>query len=166
MVWFCRRAPHRAVGTAYGTPDMTSTPPATMTSARPALIIAMPETTASMAETQTRSMDTAVAVTGMPASMAAERATLLVRYGSKQLPRRTSSTAAGSTPARAMASRITVAASRYGGTSLRAPPKAPMAERQAAAMTTSSIRCSLGTGGRRTRAPSSRRARAPRGVPA
>ena len=86
MVWFCRRAPHRAVGTAYGTPDMTSTPPATMTSARPALIIAMPETTASMAETQTRSMDTAVAVTGMPASMAAERATLLVRYGSKQLP--------------------------------------------------------------------------------
>ena len=51
---------------------MTSTPPATMTSARPALIIAMPETTASIAETQTRSMDTAVVVTGMPASMAAD----------------------------------------------------------------------------------------------
>ena len=72
MVWFCRRAPTVPSALVYGTPDMTSTPPATTTSARPALIIAMPETTASMAETQTRSIETAVAVTGMPASMAAE----------------------------------------------------------------------------------------------
>ena len=36
----------------------------------------MPDTTASMAETHTRSIETAVAVTGMPASMAADRATL------------------------------------------------------------------------------------------
>ena len=77
MVWFCSRAPQRAVGIAYGTPDITSTPPATMTSASPALIMAMPETTASMAETQTRSIDTAVELTGMPAAIAADRATLL-----------------------------------------------------------------------------------------
>ena len=48
-----------------------------MTSTRPAWIMAMPEMTASMPEMQTRLMVTAVEVSGgIPASMAATRATL------------------------------------------------------------------------------------------
>ena len=111
-----------------------------MISAMPAWIIAMPETTASIPEMQTRLTVTAVTVSGIPAIRAAMRVTLRASTGSMQQPKRTSSMSAGSIPALLTASRITTLPSAAQFRSRSEPPKVPMAVRQADTITHSFIR--------------------------
>ncbi len=99
--------------------------------------MAMPETVASMPEMQTRLTVAAVTVSGMPAISAAMRVMFMLSTGSRQQPKRTSSIRAGSTPARSRAAFMATLAILVTCRSRRVPPKAPMAVRHAAAMTTS-----------------------------
>src|SRR6266581_1404315 len=119
---------------------MLSTPPATKTSPSPALIARAAALTAPRPEEQSRLNVTPATETGRPASSAAIRATL--RLSSPAWfaqPRYTSSTSAGSTPARRTTSRTTSAARSSGRTSFNAPRWRPIGVRTASTITASGI---------------------------
>src|SRR6266581_6699721 len=119
---------------------MLSTPPATKTSPSPALIARAAALTAARPEEQSRLNVTPATETGRPASSAAIRATL--RLSSPAWfaqPRYTSSTSAGSTPARRTTSRTTSAARSSGRTSFNAPRWRPIGVRTASTITASGI---------------------------
>lgn len=108
---------------------MCSTPPARITSAIPAWIIAIPEM-------HTRLIVTAGVVSGMPANRGPTQATLQVSADSMRQPDRTSSMSCGSIAIRFTASLMVALANDTALVFNKVSPKAPIAVLQAATITT------------------------------
>src|SRR2546430_581261 len=159
---------------------MLSTPPATNTSPSPVLMARAAALIAERPEEQRRLKVRPATETGKPARRAAIRATF--RLSSPAWfaqPRYTSSTRAGSTPARRTTSPTTSAARSSGRTSLNAPWCRPIGDRTAPTITASVILEVLGsphrTGGfglrghdaqsRYFRIPPPETEKSPRGIP-
>src|SRR5512140_1077725 len=107
---------------SFCTHEMLSTPPATITGTLSTMMRCAAIAIACRPDEQKRLMDTPVVVTGKPARSAATRATLPpVVPSSAAAPRITSSTSAGSTPARLTACSIECAASVAPYVMLKAP---------------------------------------------
>ena len=113
---------------------MFSVPPTTTTRASPARIARAPSTIVFMPEPHSMFTVVAVTSTGMPAPIAACRATFCPFPAASTQPRKTSSTWSGATPARLSASATTIVPSAGAEVSFRAPPKLPMAVRHAETM--------------------------------
>src|SRR6516225_5929019 len=115
---------------------MFSMPPATATSILPSAISWAADTIAWAPEPQTRLTVSAGVVTGKPACTAACCAGFIFVPAWTTLPMTTVSTSSGRMPARATAAPIAVAPGVGAGTSLRLPPKVPIAVRAGSANTT------------------------------
>src|SRR5580693_4944683 len=122
---------------------MFSMPPATATLIFPREISWAAETIACAPEPQTRLTVSAGVVTGSPAWTAACRAGFILVPACTTLPMTTVSTSSGRSFARATAAPIAVAPRLEAGTSLRLPPKVPIAVRTGSAKTTE--RCDVMT---------------------
>ncbi len=112
-------------------------PPATTTSASPSATAWAPAITALSPEPHTLLSVQHGVASGRPAYSAAWRAGACPSPACSTLPRITSSTSEGETPARASASRTATAPSRVAGTDEREPRKEPTGVRAAATTTTS-----------------------------
>src|SRR5215469_7271549 len=128
----CIRCPHRMPGSQYWPRLIDSAPPATATSQSPSRIAWAADTIACSPLPHRRLTVNAGVSTGRPPLTAATR----LRYMSRAsvwitLPRTAWPTSSGCTPARATASRTTVAARSHGGTAARPPPYLPIAVRTA-----------------------------------
>ena len=134
------RAPQRAAGIEYGARLITSAPPARATSASPSRIACAAETMACRPEPHSRFTVIAGTSCDRPPSSAATRARYMSR-GSVLItwPNTTCCTSPAPRPARATASRTTIAPSCVGAWSFRLPPKVPTAVRTALTMTTSRL---------------------------
>src|SRR5215831_18341649 len=119
----------------YGAWSMFSMPPATATLMLPREISCAAETMACAPEPQTRLTLSAGIVTGSPAWTAACRAGFIFVPACTTLPMTTASTSSGRSFARATAAPIATAPRVGAGTSLRLPPKVPIAVRTGAART-------------------------------
>src|SRR3984893_15489203 len=122
---------------------MFSMPPATATLMLPSKISCAAETTACTPEPQTRLTVIAGVVTGSPACTAACRAGFILAPACTTLPMAIVSISSGRSPARLTAPAIATAPRLAAGTSLRLPPKVPMAVRTGSAKTTE--RCDVMT---------------------
>ena len=130
---------------------MLSTPPATMISACPQRIFMAPKQMESSPEQQRRSRVMPGTSTGHPAVRSAMRAMFTYSPLWYDCPRITSSTRAGSTPARRTTSSRTNAPSRYAGISRMDPRYPPMGVLTAATIATRSVNMHspVGIGSRR-----------------
>src|SRR5262249_11233490 len=115
---------------------MFSMPPATATLMLPSAISCAAETMACAPEPQTRLTVSAGTVTGRLAWTAACRAGFILVPACTTLPMTTVSTSSGFSPARLTAAPIATAPRAGAGTSLRLPPKVPIAVRTGSAKTT------------------------------
>ena len=113
-----------------------SMPPATTTSAEPALIRSWPSMIAFMPEPQTLLIVVQPVPTGRSAPSDAWRAGAWPRLAGSTQPMITSVTSAGATPDWSSAARMAVAPSLGVGTPVNWPRKEPMAVRLAPTMTT------------------------------
>ena len=108
---------------------MDSTPPATIKSASPAMTACAASATAFKPDPHTLLTVNEGTASGIPAAMAACRAGFMPPPACSTLPIMTSSMSALSMPLRWIAPSMTTRPSSLAGTSLSAPPKAPMAVR-------------------------------------
>ena len=124
---------------------MLSSPPATMQSASPAMMRCAAIAMVCRPDEQKRFTVTPLTVTGMPARIAESRAMLLpVAFSGVAQPSTTSSTSAGSIPARSTACLTTWPPSVAPWVMLKAPRNAlPIGVRAVDTMTASDIRRSL-----------------------
>src|SRR6202162_1592222 len=122
---------------------MFSMPPATATSMLPSAISCAAETMACAPDPQTRLTVSAGVDTGSPAWMAAWRAGFILLPACTTLPMTIVSPPSGRPPRRAPAAPVWAAPRSAAGTSLRLPPKVPIAVRTGSAKTTE--RCDIAT---------------------
>ncbi len=138
------RAPARCLARRYGELVMLSMPPATITSAEPALIMSWAKMAACIPDPQTLLTVTASAEFGRPAPSAAWRAGAWPRPAGSTQPMNTLSTCSPLTPARSSAALIAVAPRSVAFTGARAPWKPPMGVRANEAMTMGSVVSDMG----------------------
>ena len=131
-----KRMPVREPLSRCGALVIDSMPPATTTSAEPALIRSWPSMMAFMPEPQTLLTVVQPAAVGRPAPSAAWRAGAWPRPAGSTQPMITSDTWAPSTPDCATAAWMAVAPSWVAGTPVNWPSRAPRAVRLAPTMTT------------------------------
>src|SRR3954463_15632035 len=128
-----------------GTRLIDSTPPATTTSACPLTTAAAAKATACCEEPHCRSMVVPGTDSGQPAASAASRPTLPACSPTwLTQPQKTSSTTAGSRPARSTSAPSTCADRSTAWTPDRAPPRLPTGVRTAAQITASRMRPMVG----------------------